>query len=226
MDAFLRIFEAITELTKAIVWPCLCLIFLYLFRDSLSDLIRRIKKVGNKHIGIETASRVDQQEGSMKGPANILSGEYSNAKIDNFLGSFDDATITSIGDSIKELLKTDTMETAQDKANCLFRYSQALNVYLRFETIYKSIYGSQLKLLLTINGKEAENKDSLKIFYDTAFSDYPTVYANYSYDQYLDYLSTNQLIVLTEEGRVGISIFGRDFLTFINRSGYSIDKVL
>ncbi len=57
-----------------------------------------------------------------------------------------------------------------------------------------------------------------KDVYNAAVTFYPEVLKDYSFDKYLGFLKTNNLILEHEE-TLSITLFGRDFLAFLVRMG-------
>lgn len=67
--------------------------------------------------------------------------------------------------------------------------------------------------------------NDFKSIYDHAVNRFPEVYSGYSYDSYINYLISNNLIVKNSENKISITLFGRDFLKYLADSGLSIDKL-
>ena len=62
-------------------------------------------------------------------------------------------------------------------------------------------------------------------FYENAKERNPRFYENYPYEQYLDFLKAYDLILFEKDGRIGITILGRDFLKYIIETGLPMEKL-
>ena len=112
----------------------------------------------------------------------------------------------------------------QDKVKVLTRQLSAAQLMIRFEQVYREIFGSQINLLQFLNSRpQGETDENLKVFYDHAVTEYPNL-ANYPYTDYLNYLHRSGLI--TRRGELNLlSQLGRAFLEYLIREGYSLTRV-
>ena len=95
---------------------------------------------------------------------------------------------------------------------------------LSFEKIYNIIFGSQLYILERVNTTSNETKESLKIYYDNAQRASPEFYSTYAYDDYFNFLVSNELIIADDSGNYGITWLGRDFLKYIVENGKAMHR--
>ena len=87
------------------------------------------------------------------------------------------------------------------------------------------IYGSQIRLLQKLN-YSSENKENVKYFYDNAATYFPAAYENYTYENYLDFLVSCDLIIYNRETNIiSITEVGKDFLRYLVESNSNIDKL-
>ena len=221
----MKIIEAINELLKTIAWPTVSLIVLFVLKAPISDLIRRIKKIGYDKAGIETESINTQKDKKDKKPIDFLSRESNNKNIEKALALFKPETIEYFENAIKLETNLESYKEPTDRVNVLYRYSQALYLIMHFNRIYERIFGSQIRLLQILNGSQREDKRSLKVFYDSVKDRNPSVFENYPYDQYLEFLKSNDLILFEPNGEIKITILGRDFIKYIVETGLSTEKL-
>jgi hypothetical protein len=90
--------------------------------------------------------------------------------------------------------------------------------------IYNFIYGSQIKLLQKLNSGGQFPKEKIKYFYDAAKDIWPDLYNNYSFEQYMNFLSSAGLVVISSNGVVTLTSLGQDFLRFLIEDNRPTDK--
>jgi hypothetical protein len=94
---------------------------------------------------------------------------------------------------------------------------------LRAETTYRTIFGTQIALLKFLNMRGGGTSTRLSQFYEDAKKAFPELYANYSFEQYLEFLSARGLIIQTPE-RCVITVAGKEFLKWMADAGVSENK--
>jgi len=90
------------------------------------------------------------------------------------------------------------------------------------ERLSSVIYGSQIRILEHLNSCHSSTAEEIIVFYNTVSEQYPTPYANYSFEQYMGFLE-NSLLVKKEDNKYSITGLGRSFLLYrvnTNRTGY------
>jgi hypothetical protein len=88
------------------------------------------------------------------------------------------------------------------------------------EVTWFTIYGSQLVAMAEMNSRGLVPRADLKKHYDKAVSGYPKTYANYSFDQWVDYMTSRLLIANYPSQMVELSFNGKDFLKYIAHCGF------
>src|SRR5712692_10470988 len=83
-----------------------------------------------------------------------------------------------------------------------------------YDMAWAYIFRSQLLLLMELNRKILLLAE-VRTHYDKAASDTPTVYANYSFGQWMDFLKSHLLLLQHPNGMVEITVRGRDFLKYL-----------
>ena len=77
------------------------------------------------------------------------------------------------------------------------------------------IWKSQFLLLIELNRQGGVMPvGEAKAFYDQGAKDYPRNYANYSFDQWLVFIQTQQLIIRHPSEMLEITVRGRDFISY------------
>lgn len=93
-----------------------------------------------------------------------------------------------------------------------------------YDTIWWSIYGSQLLFLLDLNrhhGMLPVNK--AREYYDKAKNDFPQVYSTYSFDGWVTYMVSQLLIIRYASDMIEITHRGKDFLKYLLHWGKEAD---
>jgi hypothetical protein len=85
-----------------------------------------------------------------------------------------------------------------------------------------TIFGSQLNALAELNSRGLIPVTDLNKHYDKAVVHYPKTYANYSFDQWLNYMKTRTLIATFPSQMVDISFNGKDFLKYLAHVGRDV----
>jgi hypothetical protein len=87
-----------------------------------------------------------------------------------------------------------------------------------YDIIWAYIFRSQILVLMEINRRTMPIAE-VRAFYDKAASESPERYANYSFEQWMEYLRSNTLLIWHQTGMVEITLQGRDFLRYLTHWG-------
>jgi hypothetical protein len=74
-----------------------------------------------------------------------------------------------------------------------------------FERLYNLMYGSQIKILQALNAT-ALPTDRPTPFYGAAAAQHPEVFATYRFEQYVEFLMRQELILQQPEGNTAITL--------------------
>jgi hypothetical protein len=91
-----------------------------------------------------------------------------------------------------------------------------------YDIAWAYIFKSQLLLLQELNRRVLLLAE-VKPYYEKAASDNSTLYADYSFDQWLGFMKSHVLLIQHPNGMIEITIRGRDFLKYLVHCGRSID---
>lgn len=86
-----------------------------------------------------------------------------------------------------------------------------------------SVYGSQIAALAELNSRGLIPVADLQKHYDKACSDYPKTYANYSFKEWLEYMTSRMLIAIYPSQMVELSFNGKDFLKYVAHIGKNMN---
>jgi hypothetical protein len=87
-----------------------------------------------------------------------------------------------------------------------------------YEVTWANIFRSQILALMEINRRLVPIAE-VKAFYDKAAVENPSLYANYSFDQWMEFLKSHVLIIWHPSGMVEITVRGKDFLKYLTHWG-------
>lgn len=87
-----------------------------------------------------------------------------------------------------------------------------------YDIIWAYIFRSQILALMEINRRLMPIAE-VKEFYNKAASEFVDRYAHYSFEQWMDFLKSNTLLIVHPSGMVEITVQGRDFLRYLTHWG-------
>ncbi len=185
------------------------IVFLIIFYKPISEKVKKIKNIGKAGVAFE--EQQDTASDQSKAAEQLLS------KLDNQYILDQEAGIrkefgAKLGGNPKEMEKV------------LIRYLAVMYMVAEFEKIYRIIYGSQIKILLKLNNGIQTEAQQLLPYYQEAANEYPSIYQDYAFPDYMGYLTNESLVVLENNATYGITLKGRTFLSWLINIGYSFEK--
>ena len=200
---------------NSIAWPAavvvIAILFMAMFRRPLERLLDRTKKIGTA--GLD-ASAATAQETSIERPPS--GAEESLARFDNRL-------LVEQETAIRNELSARRIDSPVERERVLVRHLAATQIRSHFERLYHLIFGSQLSMLQQVNAATSFGRDEARASYDFAVMGSPDFYANYSFDQWLNFM-ISQNLVRADGDVITITVPGREFLTFLIQEGLSFIK--
>lgn len=200
------------ELLKVLIWPgavVVCVIFVCIFfRKHVAALLDRTTSLGRD--GLKTSPPTGQatQEIDKVNQARELVDELTSP------------VIREQEDQIYKILKDKGLAENSDAVKVLVRYLATTQLIVKFEELYRIVYGSQIYLLKASN----ENRPGglLKGFVENHFSQVQKVHApafdDWNADSYVKFLLSSNLL-LKDGDFYKITILGVTFLEWITRVG-------
>ncbi|MCK4738695.1 MAG: hypothetical protein KAT46_01985 [Deltaproteobacteria bacterium] len=198
--------EMIKLILQYAAWPISLIIvavfFLFLFRKPISRLLEKTQKISKE--GIEVA-QVSQEKSLKKEPS-----------FEKLMKTFDYATLPER----EKLIESDLDKlNPNEKIKVLIRHLATTQISLRLSDIERAIWGSQEGILNFLNSKATGvDVETVKSFYDVVAEESPEVFADYSFEKYLGFLLTAELIV-EKNNQYVITSFGNDFLLYLVATG-------
>jgi hypothetical protein len=219
----MEIFDFIIKLLDIITWPFIIFVILFLFKDSLRGLIDRIKKINYKDATILTRM-VNQKDKNENPGIDEEIKNTNNEKIHELKTFYSEKTVKKFEDNLQEEMGISKKKNLNRVSRYLYNYSIIKNITAYFKNIYNKIYGSQIRLLNKLNNKK-QPVGKVKEFYKKIKNIYPQIYSSYSFDKYLNYLKSEQLIKRNKEN-FQITDRGKDFINFMEKKDLPANKPL
>lgn len=95
--------------------------------------------------------------------------------------------------------------------------------YVSSERLFSSIFEGQIKILQALSAG-ALPTDCLTPFYEAEATQRPELFSSYSFQQYLGYLTCQELIQQQPGGYFAITRKGRKFLTYRARERRTLER--
>ena len=186
------------------------IIFLVMFRKQIIEVFPRLKTIGPTG-----ATLSESQKGA-------LEGTDPRREAESLIRQLDSEFVREVEDNIKAELAKKSL-VGQEAVPVLTKYFAVVYIEYLFLNIYRIIFGSQISLLDYLNTQDGQTRESSKIFYELAVSQYSDFYKSYSFDQWLGYL-LGQVLLREDNGILMITVRGQEFLLYLTRSRLSRNK--
>jgi hypothetical protein len=212
--------ENAIKLISSFGWPhvslIFSLIFILVFKKSISEFIGKIKSVGKEGLKTETNTiqTVELEEKRKQAVEELM--EFGDSKVTKELEII-----------IRKDLNNRGLETSSDTAKILIRHLAATQLSLDFEQIYNVIFGSQLFLLRELNEAAGTGLDqnTINSHFEHVQGLFPEQLKHWNVDQYLSFLFRNTLITL-KDNKYHITIKGTDFLIWLIKTSRNENRPL
>jgi len=196
-------------------WPVaviiIILIFILFFKTSLQNFFSRSKRV--KFGEFQMDSETNHQQPIKKN---------ETSKLENVTQIFRPET----SNFFRTIIQTDTnfeqLNNDTQRFEALLKYAITISVLRRFELIYDSIYGSQLRLLQDLNATGTKDLGIFQHYYDQGKAQHPDTFKNITLNNYSQFIYNWNLVINDQNNGVQITTLGIDFLKFIVDAGKNI----
>lgn len=199
------------------------------------ELERKNNELINQLISVSNNQSQSQSHTSVYGDyyANKKKGSQSKEVDENQVKELLDAIedtplIKEQVDLIKQSL--DEKELTYDSATeeVLIKHLAGTQIALQFEVTHNVIFGSQLALLKELNSIKPDGlpKRDVELYISNVFKQFPGSFKDWNYDNYLHFLFSHVLILITQEDKIHITQRGVEYLSWIVRNGKREDNPL
>jgi hypothetical protein len=207
---------------RFLIWPLVALLLggwgIVWLRGPLGRLVDRLGiTYKGKRFQAQTASEVQEVHGEQPPPPSVAAS------------FFDPGLLGIFRQELEKELESKKVLPGPAREREVLDFAAAAVIIGFFERTYLLIFGSQIAALQALNSAAGEGGfpvDILKTWYELGVLKGPELYANYSFDQWLGFLESAQLVARLPDNKVTISINGRGFLKYLIHQGYALEKVL
>lgn len=209
-----------TEILQAITWFHLTFVFsvvaIFVFRQPLSDLIRRTTKINREGLTADISPEA-QREKTKTSPEAVQ-------QLLDVVGN--SIVIAEQEENIRQDLTSKGLSADSDSAKVLVKHLAGTQLLLAFERVHSSIFGSQIFLLKKLNEVAGQGRpaDDVNAHIDHVKELYPQL-GQWSHDQYLAFMFA-QLLIVKQSDQFHITNFGVEYLTWMARNGRREDNPL
>lgn len=213
---------------SAFAWPiCICLAVLVLglfllvrYQEPITRLIDRIKHIGRSGVTTSDTTALATQE--------EVKDNVAKTPADELLKSFDNQLLVEQEKLITDFLNEKRISNAAERERVLTRYLANSYLIQRFDGIYSSIFGSQLRALEMLNQAAPNGLPlaAVEAWYEFGRAGNPNLYGEdgeYTFERWLSYMRRMTLIT-TIDTNVHATFFGQEFLKYLIQNSYSTDK--
>lgn len=194
-----------------ITWPAALVVvafgFMLIFRNELAGFISRAKKINKE--GIEAYDKPQAE-----------SSEGEEDALEEYMESYDNPFLQEQEDRIEEDLENEGLEDPTTARSALVRELAATQIVLFFERVEKNIFASQINAMRHLNSRPdgTEGIDEMRKFFEQARNDYPDLYSNYAFEQWLNFMGERNLVEVGDDV-IGLTVRGREYLKWRIESG-------
>ena len=185
-----------------------------IFRKPITRFLDRVKEIGKTGIYADV------------GAQETAKSEVGPSAADELARLFDNQLLVQRENQIRtELVRMRIGEDQIQKEKFLLRVIAAQTLVQEFETTYRTIWGSQLNALeITNTTPGGVSLGFIETLYNQAAARDDKLYANYSFEQWLEYIE-RQSLSIRKDDKIHITLTGREFLKYIMHQGYTLYKL-
>lgn len=199
LNYILELYEKTVELLIGIAWPIVFIAIVLILKTSIVKAIKAItESLASRRITIDKGKLAfEPPEQNLPKDEDIFSIDIADPKLQSFFNDRLDNARLNAEKAIAELTKEKPSWSRED---VLLNAFADLDAALILERIYSSMFGSQIDLINSLSKNNNEAKiDVAKSIYDKATTDWPTMYPDYSYEDWLNYLVASGVILINDD---------------------------
>ena len=209
------------EILTAITWHHLTfifgMVFIFVFREPLSGLIRRTTKINKEGLTAEGSPEAQRER-----------TDTSSEAVQQLLNVVGESiVITEQEEAIRRELSAKGLSTEGDSVRVLVKHLAGTQTLLAFERVHSTIFGSQIYLLKKLNQVAGHGRPLSYVtdHIEHVKSMFPEALGEWSAEQYLAFMFS-QLLVVRHGDQFHITNFGVEYLTWVARTGRNEEKSL
>lgn len=224
------------EIVQLIRWPAVALIVavfaILIFRNSITNLLSRLKRVGVGAINLDTETALaaaSNQSETKPVDSGLTLKAAPDAQTEDRLRQVRNFGMSPIVQEQQKLIRAEIEKLGvpqHEQIEILTRHLAVTQLLFGAEFIYRTIFGSQIAVLKFLNtSANGATRAQLSEFYKNAKTQFPQLYKTYSFDQYLQYLLTQRLVTTQDHDRYFITVGGQEFLKWIPAARVTENKL-
>lgn len=154
--------------------------------------------------------------------AGVLTAELPTFKFDDYFRVGHASQLTE--QTMRDFKTLVAQQHPNDREDALARFIGMGYWGYTHEITWVHIYRSQILALTELNAKAGFLPlASIRSHYDKAALEYPTLYAHYTFDQWIGFMFERKLFLKRPAEVIEITVPGRDFLKFMTHWGWIAD---
>lgn len=137
------------------------------------------------------------------------------------LPASDHAMLAPFEDNIRRMVAG---KTGSEREDHIVQIAAASQLAWAWEVINSNLLGSQLALLLVLNGQSMPLSEIRRNFYDPAAARHPDYYADYAFEAWLHWFTDVAKFGIVSADRLEITDMGREFLKYFVARGHTVSR--
>jgi hypothetical protein len=214
------------DLSVGIAWPAAAVIVVFLFREQLINLAGRIKRIGKDGAEFEQPQRplIDDQPLANPGAARLPvgtspGGPASGGSLDDMVAPVFRPLFRQRAEQARDRLPAaKAMFPSESETNILLAWCGELNAALHLDRASRFIFQSQIEALEALKWRTSV-KAEFRPYYDRAAQVAPATYAEYSFDQWYNFLIVMELIAGRDDA-VTVTHVGEAIAMYMGQQHY------
>lgn len=206
-------------------WPVMFLSIAFILRGELGSLLARVSQAKVSHTGVDVSFTGQvQSTGSLEKGLVAIANPTPNFR-DPKLQFNTSNVVRSREALIRRDLEQLQLNTPTDATvDLLVNHLALTQCAAAAERLYRLIFGSQIAILKCLNTRTDSPEAPIRAIYGEAKGRYPAFYESYSFEEYIQFLVSWELITVTADHKYKITETGREFLGYMVSLGLSDEK--
>jgi len=204
-------------LERLLSWPVITFFALLIFKKPLIALVNRIHTL-----------KAGREGFTLDATAVSIQTELKTSAAEQRLNQVKRVAISPSVQRREQLIQADirnmNLEVGKETIDLLVQHLAHSQALYAAERTYRTIFGSQIAALKMLNIGGSKRRAELEPFYEEAKSRFPNLYMEYSFQQWLNYLLSMELIRTPDNVEFSIATDGKELLKWIMAESVSENK--
>lgn len=208
-----EIIVAFIDLAKGLIWPALIGIIVYTFIDDIRRMIPDIVEFGATGVKLRTEKAQQQAQTTTE----IKAEKLAQTELKDFLGESRSEAMRRIEIDLRRSVDA-AVESQKikpdERLDYVIKHLAITRLERHFFKVYGAIFGSQVTALEALRRVGSADISVVRRGFDTAKKSDPEFYGEYPFEEWMFYLTSNDLVKVDGE-TVSLEPIGDDFLVFL-----------